>query len=280
MVATASKLISFLMIGFCVMIFLIPHASYHKTETILGLMTHRSVVSLSFSSGKAFFRLNELAGFGNFCDRSQGSFLSYSRRFLTIPKARFIISKPFKTLSLNPRILEAKTIDFGFLVSHFRRFHEYCDVLAPFLDGFNIEIYLARHDCSIRYGATSKPSFVHFRSAVLAISRLECQLWLSYTRLPRLRPHLDTLLPAVRVRFSAGPLPRFVWVRFSAGSLPSRPLWVRFPAGSPAPLGQPSCQSRHISSPLIYPSARRLRSRALRFLSADTWRLSEDPLLD
>jgi hypothetical protein len=169
MVATASKLISFLLIGFFVMIFLIPQAFLHKTETILGLMTHRSVVSLSFSSGKALFRLNELAGFGNFCDRSQGSFLSYSRRFLTIPKARFIISKPFKTLSLNPRILEAQTIDFGFLAPQFRRFDEIDYLLAPVLDGFNIENYFRRHDYSIKYGESSKPSFVSIRSPVLSI---------------------------------------------------------------------------------------------------------------
>jgi hypothetical protein len=256
MVAIALKLISFLLIGLFVTIFPIPQVSLHKTEAFLGLMTPRSVVSRSFSSGKALFRLNELAGFGNFWDRSQGSFLSYSRRFLVIPKARSIISEPFKTLSLNPRDLEAKTINFGFLAPKFRRSHVYCYVLAPALDGFNIENYFAWHDCSMRYGAPIKPSFVQFRSPVLAISRLECPHRLYYTRLPSLRPHMDTFRQSVLVRFPAGSLPfRHAWVRFSAGSTPA--------------LGQSSCHHRHISSPLILPSARRLRSRALRFLSAE-----------
>jgi hypothetical protein len=112
MVATASKLISCLMFGFLVMIFLIPQAFLHKTEANLGLMTLRSVVSQSFSSGKALVLSNEFAGFRNFWNRSQGSFLSYSRRFLVIPKAQLFISNTFETLSPSPRTLEAKTIDF------------------------------------------------------------------------------------------------------------------------------------------------------------------------
>ena len=129
MVATASKLISFLMSGLFAVIFLIPQAFPHKTEANLGLMTLRSVVSQSFSSGKALVLSNEFAGFRNFWNRSQGSFLSHSRRFLVIPKARFIINTSFKTLSPSPRILEAKTIDFGLVAPRFQRLV----VLAPCL---------------------------------------------------------------------------------------------------------------------------------------------------
>ena len=164
MVAKAKKSINFHLIGLFVAI-----------KARLGLMTLRSVVSLSFNSGSSLFRQNEIAGFCNFWNQPQGSFLSNSRRFLAIPKAKYLTSTSFKALSPNPRILEAQTIDFGFLAPQFRRFDEIDYLLAPFLDGFNIENYFRRHDYSIKYGESSKPSFVSIRLLVLANSCLEYQ---------------------------------------------------------------------------------------------------------
>jgi hypothetical protein len=169
MVAKALKSISFLLIGLFVAIFMIPQMSDHKTKASLGLMTPRLVVSQTLSSGKAFFHSDEFAGFGNLSNHSQGSFLSYSRRFSVIPKAQLIINTSFHSLSPSPRILEAKTIDFGLVAPRFQRLV----VLAPCLDGFNIDSNSTRLGSSTKFDESVKPLVVQIRSTNLAISRLE-----------------------------------------------------------------------------------------------------------
>ena len=169
--------------------------SFHKIKTSLGLMTPRLVVDQTYSSSKAFFRSDEFAGFGNFSNHSQGSFLSYSRRFSVIPKAQFTINTSFQTLLPSPRILEAKTIDFGLVAPRFQRLL----VLAPCLDGFTIEIYSTRHCCSIKFDETLKPLIVQNRSTILAISHLE-SLCLHRPLCPRLEMDMVTHLPTGHAR--------------------------------------------------------------------------------
>ena len=210
-------------------IFLIPQMFFHKIKTSLGLMTPRLVVSQTFSSGKSLFRPNEFAGFGNFSNHSQGSFLSYSRRFSVIPKAQFTINTSFQTYSPSPRILEAKTIDFGLVAPRFQRLSS----LAPCLDGFTIEFYSTRQGCSIKVDETFKPLVVQIRSTVLAISHLE-SLRLHRPLCPRLYSHMVPHLTTghARNRLTLRKPAPLVWVR-----LPAQPPFlflarVRIPAGS------------------------------------------------